>query len=285
MTWQIYKVTLQLCSPLHMGYGKIGNLQRTRTYITGRALWGALTMRLTRDKVGSGASANNSIMYQNIGKQVSQSLAFTYFFPALRSGNTYQIVWPWAEEGDFRRRFMSSYAGTALDYSQQTASFGMLHETEFISPRALDSGEPVFLQGYIFEKKTCDLSWQSALQRLQLGGERGYGWGDVKVVDIYENKGSNLFDTEIYIQNREEAPAVCLPASAKLLAHTIADGVAAEGEVEPLVGREWRSNQAHNNYVGQHIEFVDLCFTPGSILNEQASFLIGKFGLWKKLRM
>ncbi|MEW5920628.1 MAG: hypothetical protein AB1796_06715 [Bacillota bacterium] len=270
--------------PLHIGCGKIGNLQRTRTYVTGRALWGAITMRLTRDRAWGGVAADDSRVYQDVSGQVCQSLAFTYFFPALRSGNTYQVAWPWEEERAFRCRFLSSYAATALDYPQQSAAFGMLHEAEFISPCTLDRGEPVFLQGYIFEKEKCSLPWQATLKRLQLGGERGYGWGDVKVIEISESKGSSLFGTEVKFQDREEAPLVSLPASARLLAHAVTDDVAAAGEVEPLVGREWRTNQARNCYAGQHIAFNGLCFVPGSILNEPTEFLIGRLGIWRRLK-
>lgn len=153
MSWRIYQVILQLCSPLHIGCGKIGNLQRTRPYITGRVIWGALTMRLTRDMAKSGAAADDSRIYQEVGEQVHRNLAFTYFYPALLSGNTYQVNWPWEQENSFRYRFLGSYAGTALSYPQKSAVRGMLREAEFISPRTLDKGEPVFLLGYIFEKK------------------------------------------------------------------------------------------------------------------------------------
>jgi len=42
MTWQLFQVTYELHSPLHIGYHKIGNLQRTRYYIPARNLWAAV---------------------------------------------------------------------------------------------------------------------------------------------------------------------------------------------------------------------------------------------------
>ena len=45
MAWRAYKIVLRLRSPLHIGRGKVGNLQRTRPYVAGRNLWGALTAR------------------------------------------------------------------------------------------------------------------------------------------------------------------------------------------------------------------------------------------------
>ncbi|NLH02465.1 MAG: hypothetical protein GX488_11445 [Clostridiales bacterium] len=282
MSWQIYKVIFQVCSPLHLGRGKIGNLQRTRSYVIGRVLWGALTMRLTRDMVKSGVAAQDSCQYEKVGKNVHCDMAFTYFYPALRLGNAYQVFWPWENEAAFRYRFLSSYAGTALSYPQQSAARGMLWETEFISPNTIDTGEQVFLLGYIFVKEGCNLAWQKAIQRLQLGGERGYGWGNVKVVSISESSENTLFGQDISFQERSDYLVVHLPADARLLAHTIIDNVDANGEVEPLIGREWRSYSQKNCYAGQYIAFNQVCFAPGSILTESTDFIIDKYGIWKK---
>jgi len=283
MSWQIYKVIFQVCSPLHLGWGKIGNLQRTRPYAIGRVLWGALTMRLTRDMVKSGIAAQDSCLYQKVGKNVHRDMAFTYFYPALRSGNTYQVFWPWENEAAFRYRFLSSYTGTAFSDSQQSAARGMLWETEFLSPSTIDTGEPVFLLGYIFVKEGCNLAWRKAVQRLQLGGERCYGWGDIRVVLISESSDNTLFGQDIRFQEQGEQPAVHLPAYTRLLAHTIADNVNANGDVEPLVGREWRSNLQNNCNAGQYIAFNEICFAPGSILTEPADFLISEFGILEKI--
>ncbi len=154
--------------PLHIGRGKVGNVQRTRPYVTGRALWGALTMRLTRDQAQGHGSVTDSREYRAIGEQVHQYLAFTYFYPAIRSGNNYLVACPWENKSIFRRRFLSSYQGTALAYPQQSVAEGMLHEVEFISPYTLDTGEAVLLKGYFFEKEGCRLEWRPALKRLQI---------------------------------------------------------------------------------------------------------------------
>lgn len=143
MTWIAYRVVFKLKSPLHIGYGKVGNVQRTRAYVTGRVFWGALTMRLTRD--GTDGAATNSSQYQGYGERVNQQLAFTYFYPALQPENQdYKVQWCWENESLFRRRFLSSYASTALVYPQQAAEEGFLHEVEFISPRTLDDRQQVY---------------------------------------------------------------------------------------------------------------------------------------------
>jgi len=286
MAWHVYQVILRLRSPLHIGCGKVGNLQRTRPYITGRVLWGALTMRLTRDRAQGSDPATDSRQYLEIGEQVHQSLAFTYFYPALKSGTDYQVAWPWENEKTFRRRFLSSYQSTALTYPQQAAAEGLLHEVEFISPYTLDTGEPVFLAGYVFEKVGCGLNWQVALKRLQMGGERGYGWGDVELVNASQPNDKHLFGSLVTFKGDGDVPVVYLPDDGRLLAHTltrdlpVAGDLRIAGDVEPLVGREWRSHNSRRCYVGQHIEYTDICFVPGSQVDQASDFAIGKFGLW-----
>jgi hypothetical protein len=282
MTWRAYQVILRLRTPLHIGCGKVGNLQRTRPYITGRVLWGALTMRLTRDAAQGRGPATDSRKYREVGNQVHQDLAFTYFYPALRSGNEYQVVWPWEDQGAFRRRFLSSYQGTALSYPQQSAAEGMLHEVECISPHTLDAGEAVFLRGYVFEKEGCALNWQSALKRLQMGGERGYGWGDVELVNTLQF-ADELFGGSAMLKGDGDVPVIRLPTDGRLLAHTLAADLPVAGDVEPLVGREWRSDNPRRRYVGQHVAFGDVCFTPGSVTLQPLSFAVEEFGVWRWL--
>lgn len=283
MAWNTYQVILRLRSPLHIGCGKVGNLQRTRPYVTGRVLWGALTMRLTRDDFRGCGPATNSRDYRKIGDQVHRDLAFTYFYPALKSGEGYQVVWPWENESVFRRRFLSSYQGTALSYPQQSAAEGTLHEVEFISSHTLDTGEAIFLKGYMFEREGCALNWQSALKRLQMGGERGYGWGDVELVNALPFADRLLFGGPAIFKSDGDVPVVHLPTGGHLLAHTLAVDLSAAGDIEPLVGREWRSDDPIRGYVGQYVTFNDICFAPGGVAYRAIDFAIKKFGVWREM--
>jgi len=283
MSWKAYEVVFRLCTPLHSGWRKIGNLQMTRPYVTGRMLWGALTMRLTRGAAGS-RSATDSKEYQNVGQQVNEILAFTYFYPALHDGSDYRVVWPWEDEANFRHRFLSSYASTALDYPQHAAAERSLHEVEFLSPYTIDDGQPVYLLGYFFENDGCPLNWRWAIRRLQLGGERGYGWGLVEPVGepkVIAN--NNLFGGTAIFNGSYKRPFLTVPKDRYLLAHTRAEqALPVQGGIEPLVGREWRSTNANNRYAGQHVKYNAVCFVPGSKLKKQASFRISKLGMWEK---
>ncbi|NJR48383.1 MAG: hypothetical protein HC780_01340 [Leptolyngbyaceae cyanobacterium CSU_1_3] len=275
MTWKAYRVVFKLKSPVHIGCGKVGNVQRTRPYVTGRVFWGALTMRLTRDAISG--TATDSSQYKTFGDKVNEQLAYTYFYLATKENGVYQIQWPWGdEESLFRRRFLSSYTSTALMYLQQAADEGLLHEVEFLSPRTLDEGEQVYLVGYVFEKEGCDLKWRDACKHLQLGGERGYGWGDVKCVEIKPLENHDLFEEQVTFNGDGDSPTI---QAKRLLAHASSTGITATGEIEPLVGREWRSNESTNKYAGQYVAFSDLCWVPGSVV-ERSLFVIRDFGIW-----
>ncbi len=276
MAWKAFKVVLRLCTPLHSGWRKVGNLQMTRPYVTGRMLWGALTLRLTRTAAGS-QPATDSKVYQEIGKLVHETLAFTYFYPALRKGSDFRVFWPWEDEGGFRRRFLGSYASTALTPSANSAADGTLHEVEFLSPRTMDTGEPVYLLGYFFEESGCSLNWREALSAIQLGGERGYGWGLVELEgELTEVKDCQLFDDGVIFKGGNARPLISVPGNGVLLAHTLATSdLQVVGEVEPLVGREW------GNAPGDRISRATICFVPGSQIWRKTIFEIGNYGLWE----
>jgi len=280
MTWTAYRMVFKLKSPMHIGCGKVGNVQRTHSYVTGRVFWGALTLRLTRD--ATSGSATDSNQYKEFADQVNSHLAFTYFYPAIAKPKTnhsegYEIAFPWQNESQFRRRFLSSYASTALVYPQQAADEGLLHEVEFLSPRTLDEGKQVYLIGYVFEKEDCTLKWRKACKCLQMGGERGYGWGMVEPVSE-PVESQDLFDGQVAFNGSRDKPII---QAERLLAHASSTGITATGEIEPLVGREWRSHNSTNRYAGQHVErFGDICWTPGSVVERSLDFVIRDFGIW-----
>jgi hypothetical protein len=283
MNWSAHRIVFRLRTPLHIGCGKVGNLQRNRPYVTGRALWGALTMRLTRDAAQGLGPATDSVEYERVGNHIHQSMAFTYFYPATMASSGYQVAWPWDDESRFRSRFLSSYQSTALNYPAQSAATGMLHEQECIVPNTMDAGEPVFLVGYAFASDDSPPAWKAALTRVQLGGERGYGWGSVALVEEQEIQDHSLFSGMATFEADDGRPQIRLPVAGRLLAHTLPTRLQAQGDIEPLVGREWRAQNQRNRHVGQHVNFCGLCFAPGSQLAAdcETRFCIGRFGVWE----
>lgn len=152
---------------------------------------------------------------------------------------------------------------------------------EFLSPRTLDTDEQVYLIGYVFEKDSCDLNWKDACHRLQMGGERGYGWGDLQCVEV-KLEHHNLFEGKVHFKGDGDRPIV--EQTEHLLAHALSTDLSATGEIEPMVGREWRSNNPTNRFAGQHVEkFCDPCWITGSTVEQSQNFVIQDFGIWTSL--
>lgn len=290
MTWHVYRVVLRLHTPLHIGWGKISYLQRARPYVTGRVLRGALVSRVARNQNLIGEDANDP--YRRISKTFAQYLTFTYFYPALKNGAGWKAQFPWGDnEANFRRRFLSSYAGTALVYPQQTAAEGLLREIEFISPYTLDTGDPVYLMGYLFAREEClqKYDWRGAFKRLQLGGERGYGWGEARLTAepdrVDQADQVELFGQPVTFDGSGNRPRLTLPAMSRVWAHVhTANAHGVSGPVEPLVGREWRAEgdkEGRHRHIGQHLAFNDVRFAPGSVLLQESVFSVGEAGYWQ----
>jgi len=280
---------------MHIGAGKVGNLQRTRPYVAGRNLWGALTARLTRD--GDSQGKPDPGEYERMGDRVHGELAFTYFFPTTCSDGTVEC-WPW--DDGFRYRFLSTYASTALDYTAYSAQEASLHEVECLIPHTRDR-KPVYLMGYIFQAEGPSLNWQRALTRLQIGGERGYGWGRVEVVEPagiqeMQEREVPLFGTGHIAHLDGPRVHIHLEKGQPTLAHALAapfedkicrndDGtprirgkvVHVEGTVEPLVGRETKPDTRF----GVHLSPARICYAPGARVEEATQVHIGPYGVWE----
>jgi hypothetical protein len=281
MSWIVYQIILRLHSPLHIGYREVGYLRRTRPYITGRALRGALVNRVGRNQNIRGEEPDDP--FRAVSKTFAQYLTFTYFYPALKVKDKWEAQFPWEDEAGFRRRFLSSYVSTALAYPHQTAAEGLLHEIEFISHRTLDTGETVYLMGYVFVQeerlKEKKYDWVGALRRLQLGGERGYGWGDVRLVEKSDAVTDRLF-SKIPFKTEEKRPVLILEGNEAVLAHTSAQNATLSGPVEPMVGREWRADKGSQKHIGQHLAYNGVCFAPGSRTQQPSQFILGEGGYW-----
>ncbi len=253
---------------MHIGWRKTGNLQQTRPYVTGRTLWGALTASLVQD-----TDVKN---YEEMGKQVDEQLAYTYFFPSTKE----DIVthYPWGDSwNEFFWKFLGSYVSTALQKGRG-AEEGSLHETEFIAPTTRDE-EPVYLIGYIFEKKGCTLKWRDVLNNLHLGGERGYGWGRVEL-KAKPQEVTRVFELTLNSESINDRPVLIIPTDNVLFAHTLADNLNCNGIIEPLVGRETETKTAN---FGKSCSKAKICWSPGSKVNGEISVQIKERGLWHRI--
>lgn len=289
MSWEHYLLVFRLKSPLHIGLRKVGNLMQTRPYVPGRVLWGALTARLVRDYH---PGADNEA-YRQIGEDLKQNFRFGYLWPALSRGSTIRslkdlrIYFPWKEEnkGMFDFLFLDCYASTALDHGYRGAEEGTLHHVEFIRPYIRSSfGEesrPVYLAGDIFVKKEVgDHStlryWPKALAKIQLGGERAYGWGRVELV--YYAKNQKLLEIEGKFLINQDTLEITANKETYLFAHLeISESVELRGPVEVLTGY-------HTQASGEIrlIQNPPITLVPGTKVSSGSKFILSENpGLWK----
>jgi len=127
--------------------------------------------------------------------------------------------------------------------------------------------------GYVIEKEGCNLHWQDALQRIQLGGERGYGWGRVELVRKPE-QCDKCFGYSF--DGAKEYPIITVPKDGHTLAHALAEGLELRGTIEPFVGRETSKEKGF----GGEVSVDDICWAPGSVVDENKKFEIRPKGLW-----
>ncbi len=290
MTWTHHRLTFRLLSPLHVGYRRTGNLMQTRPYVPGRLLWAALTARLTRN-AGQG---NDAQAYQDTGKAVQRHFRFGYLWPSLDGEHPYfpwthkdfdyrlddgvvvaddDAYFRWAHK-DFDYLFLHSYTSTPITHTH-TAEEGMLHEIEYLAPHTRN-GRPVYLTGDVWVKTSLPdslASWKDALNHLQFGGERGYGWGRVKLVSCDEQKSNSKTIAGYPWKDADESVRITIPANKPLTAHALATPAPhVQGQIEPLIGWGW-----HNGAYG--LNEAQIAFVPHARTTQEATFLVNAFGL------
>ncbi len=174
MAWNCYLTIFKAEAPVHIGYKQIDILKTTRYYITGRAMWGAITANLTRVLFNYPKVED----YRDIGDFVRENIRTTYFYPAIRKNevedpenwskyetDNYLVFLPeYTQEGikfgektkeEFEQSFVGSFVSTALDSGTKTAEEGTLHEFEFINNKVKigDKTVDTYWVGYLFVKE------------------------------------------------------------------------------------------------------------------------------------
>ena len=305
MGWRLFKWTFRLKSPLYIGFHKVMHFYRTRPYVPGKPLWGALTAKLT-PLLGLDD-------YQKVGEFLKKVIRPGYLYPYIESKEKSKLYYPkYTEKGlmfgplvqnEFERKFISSMASTAIEAQSLTAEDGMLHEVEFISHYTIDDGKPVFMSGVIWVREfseneislsikdeviiTCkgkEVEFKRQLvNRLQLGGERKYGFG---LVELLHENNEEVKDSKFNVlpgEWKEENGEVCisLKRDDPVWAHVHHfENLKIKGDIELLVGREWDPDKG----AGQKPpKSSDLCWSPGSILCEDKTFKVDEFGIWREI--
>lgn len=291
MPWELYRLVYELKTPVCIGFHKLGFIQRTRPYILGRNIWGALTANLTR--------IMNTDQYEDVGKNLQKNLRFMPFFPALcrdspllpaytskngllyrdGTGNGLKEY----KEYQIERLFISAYGRTAVSPDYLGAEEGSLFETEFINPRISRQDVPrqVYFIGYLFKRKGIEQDGldgpfiERALERIAVGGERKYGFGQLKRISL--DKGhADVFGNQPDLSN-VDGPKFNMKQGSHLFMHLLCEQgknkdqpVNICGEIEPVMGLEYSSGKGF----GQQISRADVCWVPGTEIKDKSGLRI-----------
>lgn len=311
MSWQAYRIVFEAKSSIHIGYHKLGFIQRTRYYITGRNMWGAMTANLARTPPFKELLNKDKLekLYEDVGNKIlNEQVLVSYFFAAI--GHSEPLLPRYTDEGlvygsypseVFEKLFIRSFGQTAIEPMNNTAEEASLHETEYIASviNVDNQQKQVYFVGYIFIKEGAlyegrsigfddgEIKINDAIEEILVGGERKYGFGRLVLYnhEKMDDKSSLMFgsqlilnDTEVRVRIEKDHPIPSIPSHLD-----IETKVQMKGDIEPLVGREWgeapRSDGGKVIGAGQKITKARICWVPGSILGESKTLKIGPFGI------
>ncbi len=211
MKWKCYLTIFKAEAPVHIGHKQIGILKTTRYYITGRAIWGAITANLARNLFENPDSKD----YQAVGNFVRENIRTTYFYPAIRKNevenpekwskcevDSYLVFLPkYTQEGikfgeiskeKFEQMFIGSFISTALESQTKAAEEGSLHEIEYIKNK-IDVNAQVYWIGYILINMDANKAMDNSGERVydvELNEENN----DVRIK--FKSKG-NIYETTL----------------------------------------------------------------------------------------
>ncbi len=295
MTWQRLPLCFDLLSPLHIGFlpNQPGTVvARTRCYVPGKNLWGAVTASIT-PRLHPHPTAGN---YRDVGKSIRKQIVFSYFY--LSDGTQLftpdytenGLVWGNLTDRAFRARFIGSRVSTAIGEAGG-AEDASLHEIEFVRHRIGSPGassQKVLLMGVAWVRQDACITDHAHrrmdvldyLSKLDLvvGGERNYGFGRLRLLPGEEAFKINMSD------RWPEDTEVAIPVDGPLLGHApYRPDQAFRGEIEIVAGREYRSDSAGAEFQGPGVQITNAgyYFVPGTHLS--GGELLARLDPWGRL--
>jgi len=173
MCLKLYQVVLKAQSPIHIGFGRLGYIQRTRHYLPGKSLWGAVTEALTNSLFDNPQFESPQYPdYIAIGDIIKENFKFSYFYitlnakdlskkliPNLKSnppgyGLTDSSKEPLFSQMEFESTFISGFGSTAIKPDSQSAEEETLHAMEFLNHLVSYENKlhPVYFSGYLWAR-------------------------------------------------------------------------------------------------------------------------------------
>jgi hypothetical protein len=276
--WRRYRVAWRLASPLHIGYRTIGTIARTRLWVPGRNVWGALI-----DALGARDGE-----YKTWQKHFADAVRFEAWFIGPAPDRAWQPCWDEhglqygaVPERTLQRVVLGANVSTAIEHGRAIAEEGMLFETEYIAPRFLhedseckddprwQKGAPLWLMGHLWARSAgpvraandtlviAERPFQAHFMRISIGGERAKGYGtlvDCQVVPL-----DGVYERPLLsIPKRRGVPLLVQwqPECSRIM----------RGHVEPILGRQ--TKELH--HYGQDIAPAIHYWLPGTVCMHSA---------------
>jgi hypothetical protein len=265
-----------------------GALNRCRSYVPARVMWGAVTAEVSRLEAG-----NSFPHYMDTGEKIADNCRFTYLYPAEKIGGDYLawlpkfemrrgLVWQRQDGAEteldrkFKRTLLGARAGTAITPETDSASEGTLRETECINPwwretrKTGGEPKPVYLLGYVFLKKNSVQQKLRDIVALHIGGDVKYGFGRIRRVEWEAYNNQDIFGKRYQLHN--ENPVI---ESKIVLGHAF---VEENSEPVNILGmKELLGGWDH----GELWNCSRSAWAPGSLSQEPVQWRIsGKGGYW-----
>lgn len=299
MSWQKLDVIFKIFSPLHIGYlpNRLGTvIARTRYYVPGKNLWGAVTANLA-PKLCQKPTPKD---YLEVGEWINENFRFTYFYLSDGGKNQYYPQFT-TEKGlqygdlslqEFQKRFIGSRISTEIS-DKGTAKDKKLHEIEFINCNYNHDGKikPIYLEGSVFyitnaefrnehqiryKSEALSLNGIDLFGTLTLGGELNYGFGRVEKAKINEtSEALNVENSKIKISIEKDK---------HIRGHLKYDtSLQFMGDIEIVSGRTYPKSSTGSSdkcFVGpgKNIEQGEFYFVPGTKIMTQKEFALDSWG-------
>ncbi len=285
-----WKIVLELLSPLQIGAGTLGMVEKSELFIPGRLLWAVLTAGFTRSLV----KRPDKDDYDEIGSQLAPwESNFSTLFPSFDRGASCWLpvfernrrVWHRADnslkidagndatmsEAEIEARLFSGLSGNATDPQLMATDDGSLHETDLITPfvRTPDNA----LQSLMFcgrlrlpgrvslsgEERLVDAgSVRSILDRSRLGGGRKRGRGAISVYELEEL--GDVSPSDLSCQEYDEHRTLLLSSSHQVMLHQ--DAAAVSGRARLAVYREHSRDKGSGGGFSRAV----LCWQVGTLI-------------------
>jgi hypothetical protein len=287
--WSCWRAVLRARSPVHIGWHRLGLIERTRYYLPARTIWGMLVAGLAQRLGGRD-------LYDSARKQAAADLRFTCFFPCGGEEASEEIWRPKYREGkkdeegglyygpykaaEMERDWVFSQASTAIDPGANAAEQGALHETEYLRPER--PGRLLHFVGFVFCRGAEIASLlPDVLALCQAGGERKRGWGRLSLAK-WETPSGPVFG-EFAVEEEGAELALRVEKNYTLPAHLLCkpgqEGFS--GDLEVIAGRDWSAAGP-----GRKVAQAKACWAPGTLGTSEAvpaRFRIDEEGVWEML--